>query len=100
MFPDTDRHNGFVEQLGPQGVAILIWILEFLSRDDPIKCSERIYGKVLIGLADRVISDVDSVEGCERKCQGHDEFTCRSAAFYSKARVTLLKTLKTRFSVA
>lgn len=60
-------------------------ILEFLSRDDPMRCFKRVPGKVLIGLVDQLIGDVESVEECEQKCHHHSK--CLSAAYYQKEKV-------------
>lgn len=61
--------------------------LEFLSRDDPVNCFEKLNGKILIGSIDHLFNGVENVEDCELKCQNYKEFECRSAAFYVKEKV-------------
>lgn len=65
--------------------------LEFLSRDNSMRCFKRIKGKVFIGLTNKLFNGIKSVEECEQKCQGYDGFKCRSAAFYVNEKVGLFK---------
>ncbi|CAI4222877.1 unnamed protein product [Auanema sp. JU1783] len=67
-----------------------------ILRDESLfidNCYEQTKGKILIGIVDQLIQDIDTIELCQKACQKSQErfeVVCKSAAYYEKEKECIL----------